>query len=134
MLLGDAKDLPSTGVQTPGGTGALHLALTLAARANPAARVYLPLPAWPNHLPMIQAAGLEPSTVSLFDAARQQCDFERLLGILDEARAGDAVILQATCYNPTGIDPRPEIWKALGDVVERRGLLPICLLYTSRCV
>jgi aspartate/tyrosine/aromatic aminotransferase len=35
------------------------------------------------------------------------------------------VCLHACCHNPTGIDPTPQQWKQIGDVVYKRGLLPL---------
>ena len=45
------------GLQTPGGTGALRLAETRS-RARPSARIWVGNPTWPNHPPILQAAGL----------------------------------------------------------------------------
>ena len=48
-----------SGIQTPGGTGALRLAFELIARARPGARIWVGNPTWPNHPPILGAAGLE---------------------------------------------------------------------------
>ena len=45
-----------TGLQTPGGTGALRLGAELAHAANPSAEVWLGTPSWPNHAPIFKAA------------------------------------------------------------------------------
>src|SRR5213082_1452960 len=50
ILLGaHASDDRITGLQTPGGCGALRLGFELIATANPSARVFLGTPTWPNH-------------------------------------------------------------------------------------
>jgi aromatic-amino-acid transaminase len=48
-----------------------------------------------------------------------------VLEALAEALPGDAVVLQACCHNPTGIDPRPEDWRALAEFLAERELLPL---------
>jgi aspartate/tyrosine/aromatic aminotransferase len=39
--------------------------------------------------------------------------------------AGDAILLHGCCHNPTGIDPTPDQWRQLADLIYGRGLLPI---------
>ena len=34
------------------------------------------------------------------------------------------MLLHGSCHNPTGVDPSPELWRAIGDLVEERRLLP----------
>ena len=46
------------GMQTPGGTGAVRLALALAQKAG-ARRVHLGTPSWPNHAQIVSDLGLE---------------------------------------------------------------------------
>src|SRR6478672_11001360 len=59
ILLGPhAGDERIAGLQTPGGCGALRLGFELLATANPATRVCLGSPTWPNHPPIIRAVGL----------------------------------------------------------------------------
>ena len=60
-----------SGIQTPGGTGALRLAFELIARARPGARIWVGNPTWPNHPPILGAAWAA-STLALLltDAAR----------------------------------------------------------------
>ena len=50
-------------IQTPGGTGALRLALQIIAQANPAAQVWIGMPTWPAHLPIIAAWARASSSV-----------------------------------------------------------------------
>src|ERR671919_1540291 len=60
ILLGEhAGDDRIAGLQTPGGCGALRLGFELIATVNPAAKVFLGAPSWPNHAPIIRGVGLE---------------------------------------------------------------------------
>lgn len=55
-------------VEAPGGPGALRLAIDLVAHAAPGAVVDLGLPSWPNHAPMLDAAGLRIATYRHYGA------------------------------------------------------------------
>ena len=48
-----------------------------------------------------------------------------MLATLGKCPPGDVVLLHAGCHNPTGIDPTPEQWRKIGDVLYERKLLPL---------
>lgn len=112
------------GIQTPSGTAALRLASDLIKRAKPDASIWLGAPSWANHIPIIKAAGLNIETFDYYRPASQSIDFQYILETLSKARAGDLVLLQASCHNPTGYDFKLDEWKALSDVCNQVGLIP----------
>ena len=112
-------------VQTPGGCGALRLALQLLRFANPRARVILGTPTWPNHPPMAAGVGLELVKYPFYDAARQAVRFDAMMDALQGAQAGDIALLHGCCHNPTGADLDPQQWQAVTRVVAERGLIPL---------
>lgn len=120
-----AADARITGIQTPGGTGALRLAAELLARSPRAPTVWIGGPTWPNHAPIFRAAGLDVRIHAYFDAASSQIDFDAFVAGLDGAQAGDVVLLQACCHNPTGTAFSLEQWKALTSLVAERCLVPL---------
>jgi aspartate/tyrosine/aromatic aminotransferase len=111
-------------VQTPGGTGALRVAADFLKKLFPAAKVWLSEPTWPNHAGVFQSAGLQIGTYPYFDAAGNALAFERMLAALGTIPSGDVVLLHGCCHNPTGIDPTPDQWRQIAEVVAGRGLLP----------
>jgi aromatic-amino-acid transaminase len=113
-----------TGVQTPGGTGALRLGAELLARANRAARVWIGTPTWPNHGPIFAEAGLETRSHRFFDPITASIDFAAMIEDLAEARAGDVLLLHGCCHNPTGVSFSRDQWRALADLCAARGLIP----------
>ncbi len=113
------------GVQTPGGTGALRLAAELLAAGRPGARLFIGDPTWPNHQQIFEPAGIELVRYGYFDTISQTVRFDAMMETLETARAGDAVLLQACCHNPTGADLTMEEWGAVANLVERRGLTPL---------
>ena len=125
VLLG-VRDLGDrlSGLQTPGGTGALRLAAELIRIANPDARILVGTPTWPNHLPILAAARLPVINYRLFDPATQAVCFDEMLAALRKAAPGDVVLLHGCCHNPTGADLDLDQWAAVTDAVVERGLLP----------
>ncbi|MBU2339850.1 MAG: aromatic amino acid transaminase [Alphaproteobacteria bacterium] len=112
-----------SGMQTPGGTGAVRLALALAQRAG-ANRVHLGLPSWPNHAQILEDLGME---VAAFDHANADgsANLAALIAAIDGAAPGDLVLLHGCCHNPTGIDYTPEDWQVIAEALARTGVLPL---------
>ncbi len=111
------------GMQTPGGTGAVRLALALAKKAG-ATRVLLGTPSWPNHAQILADLDLE---MVAFDHAKDDgtADIEGVLQAIGGAEKGDAIIVHACCHNPTGIDYTQEDWERIAQALADRPVLPI---------
>jgi aromatic-amino-acid transaminase len=83
------------------------------------------MPTWPNHPAMFDHAGLEVMTYRHFDPATQSVRFDELMAALDQARAGDLVLLHGCCHNPTGADLTREQWRLAAERLSARGLIPL---------
>ncbi len=126
ILLGEhAGDERILGLQTPGGCGALALAMQLVAVANPQARVLVGLPTWPNHVPIVIGSGLEPVTYDYYDRDARTVKFDLMMATIHEARPGDVVLLQGGCHNPTGADLDAGQWAEVTAALVERQLLPV---------
>ena len=113
------------GIQTPGGTGALRLAAELLAQTGADPTVWVGTPTWPNHLPILKAAGLRVETYAYFDVAEQRLRFADLMAAFERASPGDVVLLHGCCHNPTGAGLGLEGWQQVADVIAARGLVPL---------
>lgn len=113
-----------TGVQTPGGTGALRLGADLIMQAKGNARIFVGTPTWTNHLPILSTVGFELVEYTYYDRSKQRVLFDDMLAMLNTASRGDVVLLQGCCHNPTGADLSDEQWRQLTRVICERGLLP----------
>jgi aspartate/tyrosine/aromatic aminotransferase len=113
------------GLHTPGGCGALSLGFKLIATAHPGAKVLVGTPTWPNHIPVIEAAGLSTAEYRYYDRLETSIRFDEMLAAFNGANAGDVVLLHGCCHNPTGADLGPDQWREVVDVVSRRGLFPL---------
>jgi aromatic-amino-acid transaminase len=113
------------GLHTPGGCGALSLGFKLVAAAHPDARVHVGTPTWPNHVPVIEAAGLNISEYRYYDRLETRIRFDEMMDALEGAPSGDVVLLHGCCHNPTGADLDEGQWRQVVDTVSRRGLFPV---------
>lgn len=126
ILLGEhAGDDRISGVQTPGGCGALRLGLELIATANPGARVLVGTPTWPNHPPIISAVRLSQVDYPYYERGQGAIRFEDMIEALSRAAQGDVALLHGCCHNPTGADLNPIQWAEVADVCRERGLIPL---------
>jgi len=112
-------------VQTPGGTGALRIGAETVGKFFPASRVWVSNPTWVNHNSIFATSGLTVETYPYLGADKTSFDLEAMLAHLEtEGRAADLVCLHACCHNPTGIDPRPEDWVRIADLLQRKRMIP----------
>ena len=119
-----ADDARIGGLHTPGGCGALSLGFKLVATAHPNAKVLVGTPTWPNHVPVIQAAGLSISEYRYYDRLQTRICFDEMMSALSAASKGDVVLLHGCCHNPTGADLDEAQWRDVVDVISKRGLFP----------
>lgn len=119
MVLGEdpAATARATAVQTVAGTGALRLLADLVRQTRPGTTVWISDPAYVNHRPILEGAGLTVRTY-------RWTDHQSLLDDLRGAGRGDVVLLQGCCHNPTGVDPTREVWEALAELAARDGWVP----------
>lgn len=111
------------GMQTPGGTGSLRLALGMAKRAG-ITRIIVGNPSWPNHQQICADLGL---AVSEFNHALPSgvVDMDALRAAIAGAGGSDAILLHGCCHNPTGIDYSNENWDEIASLIAAAKVLPI---------
>lgn len=111
------------GMQTPGGTGAVRLAVALA-RASGVRRVFMGTPSWPNHAQIMADLPLE---MVAFDHANADgtANLDAVLAAIAGAEDGDAILLHGCCHNPTGIDYSHAQWDAIAAALAESKALPI---------
>ncbi|MEH0665815.1 aspartate/tyrosine/aromatic aminotransferase [Vibrio scophthalmi] len=129
LLFGEQSDIVMNKLaktaQAPGGTGALRVAGEFIKRQLGDVKIWISNPTWANHNGVFTAAGIETAQYSYYNAETKDKDFAAMLADLDNASAGDVVLLHGCCHNPTGIDPTLEEWEALAKLVAEKQLLPL---------
>jgi len=114
------KDGRVVSAQTIAGSGALRLGADLLAFSNPQATIYLSDPSWANHQAIFERAGLKVAFYPYFDPATKRLDFTGMLNSLEQITEGSVVLLHACCHNPSGVDPSPEQWRSIAEILEAR--------------
>ena len=111
--------------QAPGGTGGLRIAAELIRRQLGDVTIWVSDPTWANHIGVFEAAGLKIARYGYYDSKAKDIDFDRVLSDLDNAKAGDVLLVHGCCHNPTGIDPDKTQWTQLAKRCADKGLLPL---------
>jgi aspartate aminotransferase len=115
----------SSGVQTVGGAGAVRILLDLVKRLQPDTTVWLSNVGYAGHEAIAHAAGVPIKRFQYFDPVARTLDSLRLIRTLSKAKAGDVVILDSSCHNPTGLDLPAETWAELGTLCAKMGVVPL---------
>ena len=110
-------------IQTPGGSGALRVVMSLIKNTRPDATLWLSEPTWPNHHILAGAAGLTVARYPYFDPDTKTVRFAEVLDCLGRAEPGDAVLLHGCCHNPSGADLDIAQWRDVAALLAERGLL-----------
>jgi len=104
--------------QALGGTGALRLGFEFLKRFYPGTRtVLIPEPTWANHKQICDHVGIAWSSYRYYDDKNRSLDLQGFLEDLNNAADGSIVLLHAVAHNPTGMDPTPDQWKEIANVM-----------------
>lgn len=111
-------------IQTAGGCGALRIAGELLIRMG-ANGVTVGEPTWPNHMPLLSAAGLTVSPASYYDLTTSTINFDGFAAAASRLGPKDVLLLHGCCHNPTGADLTRTQIDAIIDIAHDRGFLPM---------
>jgi aspartate/tyrosine/aromatic aminotransferase len=112
-------------IQTPGGTGALHLAsrviLGIATTQRPS--LLLSDPTWPIHHSIFHAVQFKKSFYKHAPVGGQATLLsDEFLNALDLMEKDSAVLMQLSGHNPTGLRVELETWKQAIDIIKSKSL------------
>lgn len=118
-------------VQTLSGTGALAITAKFLSSFI-SRKVWISNFSWANHSNIFTKNGFNDlNFYSYYDLQTGQLTIDKWLNELKETVAKDkskephAIILHACCHNPTGLDPAPEDWDKIIDVLHKLNMIPI---------
>jgi aromatic-amino-acid transaminase len=123
LVFGEPNNREVEGVQTPGGTGAVRLAAEFGRRAR-IGKVLIGTPTWAIHNSIFASASVATLSYDQLDE-HGALNLAGMLQQIAELETGDMVLLQASCHNPTGIDPSTEQWHAILDMVRAKAVVPV---------
>ncbi|XP_072978627.1 aspartate aminotransferase, chloroplastic-like [Typha angustifolia] len=113
-----------TTVQGLSGTGSLRLAAAFIQRYFPESKALISSPTWGNHKNIFNDARVPWSEYRYYDPRTVGLDFEGMIADIKAAPDGSFVLLHGCAHNPTGIDPTPEQWKKIADVIQEKNHIP----------
>ena len=128
LLFGPEHSILSSGrvktIQAPGGSGALRVGAEVIQRARPESKLWVGVPTWPNHIPLLGSAGFEIKEYPYYDRDTKQINADATMETLRQVPAGDMVLLHGCCHNPTGADLTHAQWDLIADLALERGFIP----------
>ena len=111
-------------IQCLGGTGALRLGADFLYTLLPQATVAISDPSWENHRAIFEKVGFNVVDYPYYDANTHGLDLEAMLNCLQQLPEQSIVVLHACCHNPTGVDPSPEQWQRIAQVLLAKQHIP----------
>ncbi|KAL2237372.1 UNVERIFIED_CONTAM: Aspartate aminotransferase, chloroplastic [Sesamum indicum] len=128
LLLGAQNDVIQqqrvATVQGLSGTGSLRLAAALIERYFSGSKVLISSPTWGNHKNIFNDARVPWSEYRYYDPRTVGLDFHGMISDIKAAPEGSFVLLHGCAHNPTGIDPTPEQWESIADVIQEKNHIP----------
>ncbi len=128
LMFGEDHSILTSGriktLQAPGGSGALRVGAEVIKRARPEAKLWVGVPTWPNHIPLLGGAGFEIEEYPYYDMESRQINAELMMETLRKVPAGDVVLLHGCCHNPTGADLSNAQWDEIAEIALERGFIP----------
>ncbi|XP_003690950.1 aspartate aminotransferase, mitochondrial [Apis florea] len=129
LALGDNSDAISNNfnatVQGVSGTGSLYIgSLFLSQFFTGNKEIYVPKPTWGNHGQIFKLARLPMKFYRYYDPKTCGLDYNGVIEDLCKIPEKSIVLFHACAHNPTGVDPNPEQWKELAELIKKRNLFP----------
>ena len=110
--------------QTPGGVAAMRIGFEMVRAARPDSTVWVSDPTWANHIPIIKHAGLRIQNYPYFNPKTGDVSFNEMVKCLENMTAGDVILLQVSCHNPTGARLENHQWNTICELCAKQELLP----------
>ncbi|KAK9947173.1 hypothetical protein M0R45_012607 [Rubus argutus] len=119
-------------VQGLSGTGSLRLAAAFIELYFPGAKALISSPTWGNHKNIFNDARVPWSEYRYYDPKTVGLDFEGMISDIKTcfvfhelySPEGSFVLLHGCAHNPTGIDPTPQQWEKIADVIQEKNHIP----------
>eukprot|EP01029_Cantina_marsupialis_P027789 TRINITY_DN774000_c0_g1_i1.p1 TRINITY_DN774000_c0_g1~~TRINITY_DN774000_c0_g1_i1.p1 ORF type:complete len:413 (+),score=113.74 TRINITY_DN774000_c0_g1_i1:42-1280(+) len=111
-------------LQTISGSGACRVAAEFMHEFGNGAPIYFPNPTWGNHGAIFGAGQMKMESYTYYNPETCGLDFEGMITSLKEIPAGSFILLHACAHNPTGVDPTPEQWDEISEVIKQQGVRP----------
>lgn len=105
-------------IQAVSGTGSLRVGAEFLIKFAPVPKIYIPNVTWVNHWHIFESVGFESIPYSYLDSTGLYLDFDGLQNDLLNCPQGSVVLLHMIAHNPSGIDPSPEQWNRILEIIK----------------
>ncbi|KAG0097040.1 Aspartate aminotransferase, cytoplasmic [Podila epicladia] len=104
------------------GTGAVFTGAQFLSRHYPikGAACYISNPTWANHRAIFEGVGIPVHEYPYWNPETKGLDLTGMLATMESAPEGSIFLIHPCAHNPTGVDPTPDQWKQIADVMERK--------------
>jgi len=109
--------------QTIGASGALRIGAEFLQQMG-ISKIAVSSPTWANHMALLGRAGLEVLDYSYYNDKTHDLEYDNMCMSIRALPRNSAILFHGCCHNPTGIDPTPEQWQELSQIVKETGLIP----------
>ena len=82
--------------------------------------VYVTSPTWPIHNTLLDTYGIKNATLPYYDPKTKGLDFQGLCSTIEKAPERSVFMLHSCAHNPTGVDPTPEQWQHIADLIAKK--------------
>lgn len=82
--------------------------------------MYVTTPTWPIHNTLLDTHGVKNINFPYYDAKTKGLDFAGLCSTIEKAPERSIFMLHSCAHNPTGVDPTPEQWKHIADLIAKK--------------
>jgi len=127
LAMGEDSEVLASGrnatVQGISGTGALRIGSAFLSKFFPIKEVWMPSPTWGNHIPIFKHVNMEVKHYRYYNPKTCGFDFEGAMEDFKNLTPGSLVMLHACAHNPTGVDPSPDQWNAMSEILKSKGAL-----------
>eukprot|EP01026_Neomeris_dumetosa_P080986 TRINITY_DN90371_c0_g1_i1.p1 TRINITY_DN90371_c0_g1~~TRINITY_DN90371_c0_g1_i1.p1 ORF type:complete len:429 (-),score=41.01 TRINITY_DN90371_c0_g1_i1:493-1779(-) len=114
------KDNLIASVQSLSGTGSCRLMAEFQSKFMPESICYMPKPTWANHHNIWRDSHVEFREFRYYKADTRGLDFEGMMEDIKNAPNNSLLLLHACAHNPTGVDPTPDQWKQISQLVKEK--------------
>ncbi|XP_035446556.2 aspartate aminotransferase, mitochondrial [Spodoptera frugiperda] len=119
------KEKRNVTIQSISGTGALRVGFEFIAKHyGHAKEIWMPAPTWGNHPQICNTLGIVNKRYRYYDPRTLSFNLKGCCEDICSMPPGSIILLHACAHNPTGVDPKPEEWQTLSEIIKEKRILP----------
>ncbi|XXG58962.1 hypothetical protein AAC387_Pa04g1136 [Persea americana] len=111
-------------VQSLSGMGSIRLASSFIQRYFPDTQAMISSPTWVSHKNIFDDVGVPWSEYRYYEPKTVSLDFDGMISDIKAAPDGSFIVLHGCAHSPTGIDPTPQQWEKIADVIQEKNHIP----------